>query len=161
MTTRTTCPICDGEGRIPADGCGELAGGWADPCDCTTNPAGGRESATRATFAAIEAAGGRVECDKDGYSLTIDGDYCGTHTTIEALAQAFAEREAGRIEATYDRADGALDLVAELRAENERLRAALIAARALIHTIDRDNPGGYTVGAILLACNKALEASHA
>ena len=41
-TLDTTCPICDGEGRIPADGCGELAGGWADPCDCTTDAAGGR-----------------------------------------------------------------------------------------------------------------------
>jgi hypothetical protein len=29
------CPICNDEGRVPnGSDCGELAGGWADPCEC-------------------------------------------------------------------------------------------------------------------------------
>lgn len=32
------CPTCEGDGRIPADGCGDQAGGWAETCpDCNGN----------------------------------------------------------------------------------------------------------------------------
>ena len=27
------CEVCDGDGRVPADGCGELSGGWSNICD--------------------------------------------------------------------------------------------------------------------------------
>lgn len=76
-----------------------------------------------------------------------------------------------RLSAAYDRADGALDLAAELRAENARLRAALKTAVAWIEELNEIEAIGhvlYRVGAyaptpdeILPQLRAALEASHA
>lgn len=46
---------------------------------------------------------------------------------------------------------------ARLHAENTRLRTVLEGARALLRMIDRDDPGGFAIGAVLLACDLALD----